>query len=162
MRSLEKLDYEKLGPFTIVKKINVVAFQVKLPYSMKIHPVFHVFCWSLTMHQTFQGESMRRLCQFKLMAIKNMKWTKFSTQEYRINKCNTQSTSKDLMSTNEFGNQLNIYRMPWKRCKKFIVDIQTNQRPLLVKFIFRRGPNVMKTFPTPFLTPCPTPCQTSC
>jgi hypothetical protein len=39
---LEKLDYQKLGLFTIVKQINTIAFQLKLPDSMKIHPIFHV------------------------------------------------------------------------------------------------------------------------
>jgi hypothetical protein len=39
---LKKLDYQKVGPFTIVKQINIVAFQLKLPNSMKIHPMFHV------------------------------------------------------------------------------------------------------------------------
>jgi len=33
---LEKLDYQRLGPFTIIKKSNEVAFQLKLLNSMKI------------------------------------------------------------------------------------------------------------------------------
>jgi hypothetical protein len=40
--SFEKLNHQKLGPFFIVKQINVVAFQLKLPGSMKIHPMFHI------------------------------------------------------------------------------------------------------------------------
>jgi hypothetical protein len=32
-----------LGPFLIVKQINVMAFQLKLLGFMRIHPVFHVF-----------------------------------------------------------------------------------------------------------------------
>jgi hypothetical protein len=40
---LEKLDYQRLGPFTIIKKINEVAFQLKLLNSMKTHHVFHFF-----------------------------------------------------------------------------------------------------------------------
>jgi hypothetical protein len=39
---LEKLDHQRFGPFTIVKQINTMAFQLKLLDSMKIHPVFHV------------------------------------------------------------------------------------------------------------------------
>jgi hypothetical protein len=38
----KELDYHKLGPFTIMKQINTVAFQFKLLDSMKIHPMFHV------------------------------------------------------------------------------------------------------------------------
>jgi hypothetical protein len=33
---------KRLGPFTIMKQINVVAFQLKFPNSMKIHFMFHV------------------------------------------------------------------------------------------------------------------------
>jgi hypothetical protein len=36
------MDYQRHGPFTIVKQINIVAFQLKLQDSMKVHPVFHV------------------------------------------------------------------------------------------------------------------------
>jgi len=41
-RPSKKLDYERFCPFTIVKKINVLAFQFKFPYSIKIHHVFHI------------------------------------------------------------------------------------------------------------------------
>jgi len=36
------LDYTKLGPFKIEKKLRVVTYRLKLPNDMKIHPVFHV------------------------------------------------------------------------------------------------------------------------
>lgn len=41
-RPSKKLDSKWEGPFTVVKKINDVAFKLELPASMKIHPVFHV------------------------------------------------------------------------------------------------------------------------
>jgi len=41
-RPSEKLDAMKIGPFTIMEKINDVSFRLDLPDSMKIHPVFHV------------------------------------------------------------------------------------------------------------------------
>jgi hypothetical protein len=37
-----KLDFRRLGPFSVFKQINDVAFRLELPPSMKIHPVFHV------------------------------------------------------------------------------------------------------------------------
>jgi len=42
IRPLEKLDYQKFGPFTIMEQINIVAFQLKLLNSMKFHLMFHV------------------------------------------------------------------------------------------------------------------------
>ena len=41
-RPCDKLDFRRLGPFSVVKQINDVAFRLELPPSMKIHPVFHV------------------------------------------------------------------------------------------------------------------------
>jgi hypothetical protein len=36
------LDYIKLGPFRILKKITEVNYELDLPVKMKIHPVQHV------------------------------------------------------------------------------------------------------------------------
>ena len=41
-RSSKKLDHKKFGPFKIKRKINQVAYELVLPKSMKVHPVFHV------------------------------------------------------------------------------------------------------------------------
>jgi hypothetical protein len=38
----EKLKPKFVGPYKIIKKINDVAFKLKLPGTLKIHPVFHV------------------------------------------------------------------------------------------------------------------------
>ncbi|KAL0937059.1 reverse transcriptase domain protein [Colletotrichum truncatum] len=41
-RPSDKLDFKKLGPFEITKKISEVNYELKLPETMKCHPVFHV------------------------------------------------------------------------------------------------------------------------
>jgi hypothetical protein len=41
-RASKKLDWKNLGPYRITKKISSHAYQLDLPASMKIHPVFHV------------------------------------------------------------------------------------------------------------------------
>ena len=41
-RPCNKLDYQRLGPYSITKHINKVAFQLDLPPHMRLHPVFHV------------------------------------------------------------------------------------------------------------------------
>jgi hypothetical protein len=41
-RPSKKLDYKRLGPFEVTKVINRNAYRLELPYSMKVHNVFHV------------------------------------------------------------------------------------------------------------------------
>jgi hypothetical protein len=41
-RSSKKLNYMRLGPFKVTKVINRNTYRLKLPYSMKVHNVFHV------------------------------------------------------------------------------------------------------------------------
>jgi hypothetical protein len=41
-RPSDKLDYKKLGPFKIVRNIKKVSFELQLPPTMKIYPVFHI------------------------------------------------------------------------------------------------------------------------
>ncbi|SCZ91750.1 BZ3500_MvSof-1268-A1-R1_Chr5-1g07649 [Microbotryum saponariae] len=41
-RPSSKLDSNKLGPFAIKRIINPVAYELDLPSTMRIHPVFHV------------------------------------------------------------------------------------------------------------------------
>jgi hypothetical protein len=42
-RPCKKLDFRCLGPFSVVKKIDDIAFCLELQPSMKIHPIFHIF-----------------------------------------------------------------------------------------------------------------------
>ena len=41
-RPMEKLDYRKIGPYTVKRQINAVAYELDLPNDLRIHPVFHV------------------------------------------------------------------------------------------------------------------------
>ena len=41
-RPSSKLDHKKLGAFLIKRQLGPVNFELKLPSSMKIHPVFHI------------------------------------------------------------------------------------------------------------------------
>jgi transposase InsO family protein len=41
-RPSKKLDYKRLGPFEVIRSINDVAYELRLPPSMHIHPIFHV------------------------------------------------------------------------------------------------------------------------
>jgi len=41
-RPSKKLDWKRIGPYPILERIGTQAYRLKLPPSMKIHPVFHV------------------------------------------------------------------------------------------------------------------------
>jgi len=41
-RPSKKLDWKRLGPYPVLERIGTQAYRLKLPPSMKIHPVFHV------------------------------------------------------------------------------------------------------------------------
>jgi len=41
-RTCKKLDYRKIGPFQVTKRIRPLAYQLELPESLLIHNVFHV------------------------------------------------------------------------------------------------------------------------
>ncbi|PNH26219.1 hypothetical protein BJF96_g10464 [Verticillium dahliae] len=41
-RPNDKLDFKKLGPFKILKKLSDTNYHLSLPKNMKIHPIFHI------------------------------------------------------------------------------------------------------------------------
>jgi hypothetical protein len=41
-RPSDKLDYKKLGPFKIIKKKSDTNYELSLPDTMHIHPIFHI------------------------------------------------------------------------------------------------------------------------
>jgi hypothetical protein len=41
-RPSDKLDYKKLGPFPVLRKISDVNYEIKLPEKMRVHNIFHI------------------------------------------------------------------------------------------------------------------------
>jgi hypothetical protein len=42
IRPSKKLDYQQLAPFPIIDQVNLIAFQLQLLKSIKIHLIFYV------------------------------------------------------------------------------------------------------------------------
>ncbi|KAH8146071.1 uncharacterized protein LAJ45_09993 [Morchella importuna] len=42
LRPSKKFDWKRIGPYSIKRIVNPYAYELELPRSMKIHPVFHV------------------------------------------------------------------------------------------------------------------------
>ena len=60
-RPCDKLDYRRIGPFRIEKQINTVAYQLELPTSMKIHPVYYASLLEIYHESTISGRSQPTL-----------------------------------------------------------------------------------------------------
>ena len=56
-RPSKKLDWKRLGPFTITTRIGTQAYRLELPSSMRIHPVFHVSLLEPYKPSTIPGRS---------------------------------------------------------------------------------------------------------
>ena len=41
-RPSQKLDWKRLGPYTVIRKVSPYAYELELPRSLRIHPVHHV------------------------------------------------------------------------------------------------------------------------
>ena len=41
-RPSEKLDFKKVGPFRILRKLSALNYELELPKGTRIHPIFHV------------------------------------------------------------------------------------------------------------------------
>ena len=46
-RPCKKLEFRRVGPFEIIKVLSQVSYKLKLPTTMRIHPVFHISLLSL-------------------------------------------------------------------------------------------------------------------
>jgi len=79
-RPSDKLDFKKLGPFKIEKKLGPVTYRLKLPKDMRIHPVFHVAllepAHTDTPLETSQPLDKSTEDTYELEAVRQVKWEK--------------------------------------------------------------------------------------
>ena len=55
-RPSRKLDHKRLGPFDIIKPIGSLVYELKLPSTMKVHPVFHVSLLETAVNDPLSGQ----------------------------------------------------------------------------------------------------------
>ncbi|CEP16048.1 hypothetical protein [Parasitella parasitica] len=60
-RPTAKLDYRRLGPYTIQEKIGSRSYRLELPHTMKIHPVFHMNLLKPFVKDTIPGRTPKEL-----------------------------------------------------------------------------------------------------
>src|SRR6266513_6099994 len=58
-RPSSKLDYTKLGPFKIQRKLSPVTFELELPKGSRLHPVFHTALLEMVPQKTPIQETLQ-------------------------------------------------------------------------------------------------------
>jgi len=111
---LEKLDYQKLGMFTIVKHVNIVAFQLKFSDFIKIHPVFRVSLLEPSHAFTIPRNKNEPPPPIIVNGEQEYEVEKILNSRYHIINYNILFIGKVMTSKNVHGNQSRTYKMPWK------------------------------------------------
>ena len=55
-RPSRKLDHKRLGPFEVIKSVGSRAYELKLPPTMRIRPVFHVSLLEAAADEPLSGQ----------------------------------------------------------------------------------------------------------
>jgi len=76
-KAIREVRSSKAGPFFIVKQVNVMAFQLKLLGSMRIHLMFHVSLLEPYHASTILGRIHDPPLPIEIDGEHNMKWRTF-------------------------------------------------------------------------------------
>jgi RNase H-like domain found in reverse transcriptase/Reverse transcriptase (RNA-dependent DNA polymerase)/Integrase zinc binding domain/Chromo (CHRromatin Organisation MOdifier) domain len=83
LRSSQKLDHLKFGPFSISKKLKFDNYELKLPPRMKIHPIFHISVLEPTKNKETSEDVEAYEIEFEVEKVLNQRTRKGIT-EYLI------------------------------------------------------------------------------
>jgi hypothetical protein len=56
-RPMKKLDFRRIGPYKVEKKVSATAYRLSLPQTLRVHPVFHVSLLSPFRAATVEGQT---------------------------------------------------------------------------------------------------------
>ena len=118
----KKLSDQLIGPFTIIKKVSPLAFELDLPNSMRCHPVFHVSLLEPYFENKFKNRSNRRHKNVRL------------TTDYM-------EKIPDKILDSKIINGINHYLISWKGSDKvkdsWIEENQIPDKQLIQEYIKR-------------------------
>lgn len=83
LRSSQKLDHLKFGPFSISKKLKFDNYELKLPPRMKIHPIFYISVLEPTKNKETSEDVEAHEIEFEVEKVLNQRTRKGIT-EYLI------------------------------------------------------------------------------
>lgn len=102
-RSCYKFGFTQIGPFRIQEQINLVAYRLELPTSMKVHSVFHVF-----LLKVYKGSTISVELQSLPLAVEVENHDEYKVEVVLVSRRRRESYNiltigRDMTSVNERG-----------------------------------------------------------
>jgi hypothetical protein len=82
-RPSRKLDWKRLGPYTVKRKVSPYAYELDLPRGLQIHQVHHVSLLDPVSDDPLPGQVVTPPPpQWKWRAIQSIRWSRWKIPEY--------------------------------------------------------------------------------